>query len=339
MPFFGFSRTPSTRHKKSKPVKKTSIDVTTERLTSASSKHHHHQSQNGGKEPIRRSSSCTVTRLHVEKCDHSVVGSTPDKLIGCLSLEVPHRSLHHQHSVASSPEQLKSSSFSAAGNTNQHHNHRATSNLKSSPVLTTKSKGDENTIESTSSSKEIASTIVTNNNNDNNNNTTNKLAKTLESCNRVFSETETITQRKTPLLGNTTCHQTTPNTEQDQHQIIPTYSSSDSDTPDLPPPPRITSKLNDTVSQNVVLRRKQNNKRTSPRFRRRTGRKDSIVVAKLNRRSQHFEDNPINVPKNRQSRNFEEDIQKCQQARFSFSLFYFFHQFLVRVSKITQFLC
>ena len=56
-------------------------------------------------------------------------------------------------------------------------------------------------------------------------------------------------------------------------------------------------------------------------------RRRKIPVTTINRRSQHFEDHPVDVfgkTRNRQSRNFEEDIEKSRKARWLSFLFFFF---------------
>ena len=93
--------------------------------------------------------------------------------------------------------------------------------------------------------------------------------------------------------------------------------------PIIPSNGESTSSEESEKEQIVVVRRRE---RTSRNNRRRAKNVNDI---KLHRRSQHFEDNPIDVlrvkAKYRQSRNFEEDIENSKQARFLFyilSLFF-----------------
>ena len=275
MPFFGFSRTSTSRHKNKKPtlVKKTSVDVTAARSTAVKEQH---------KEPIRRTSSCTVTRLHVEKFDHSVVGLTSDKLVD-LSLEEPHIKIQH---TLPSPVSIK--------------------RAKTLGTTLLKPKQDLSPISSNPPKKP-------------------------DTKSRTSSTIETTDEHHTPKASNAL-----------ENTNTPLESSSDTKQDDIPLEETNTNKFHSSCDNNsssdksgfesdsdkipdVVLRRKITTNRRSPRSRRRSNRKDSILV-KLNRRSQHFEDNPIDVSKNRKSRNFEEDIQQCQKVNFLIFiiLFYFF---------------
>ena len=256
MPFFGFSRTSSSRHKNKK---KTSVDVTAARSSAV---------QQQQKEPIRRTSSCTVSRLHVEKFDHSVVGLTSEKLVDS-SLEEPHIKIQ-----TPSPGIEKATTIDA-----------------------TLIKFDlEKSLKNSKLPKQA----------DNKANNTNK--SDVVYAKQVAASTSKQDEVSVPSViaedENAACGSSEDASDKSG------YGSDSDKMPDV----ILRRKITTQETSSIIL----NNKK-SPRSRRRS-RKDSIMV-KLNRRSQHFEDNPIDVSKNRKSRNFEEDIQQCQKVNFQ----YFFH--------------
>lgn len=275
MPFFGFSRTSSSRHKNKKPtlVKKTSVDVTSTRSSIVQQQH---------KEPIRRTSSCTVTRLHVEKIDHSVVGLTSDKLVD-LSLEEPHIKIQHHQAPSSPSLGIKRAKTLDATLLNLKQDSPQKSPPNSSKTTDTKARANSN----------IETTTTTDHHT--------KASNASEETNKLLENNTNDKQLEIPLKGAKKFHEGSDNDSSSDK------SGFESDSDKVP---------------DVVLRRKITTTRRSPRSRRRS-RKDSILV-KLNRRSQHFEDNPIDVSKNRKSRNFEEDIQQCQKVNFSIIISYYF---------------